>query len=63
MQSTPMLLTAEDVAERTNLGRSTIYALLKSGELKSVKVGRARRIPAAALDEFIANLSRTQGAA
>ena len=30
-----------------------LFELIESGELRSIKVGRARRIPAAAIDEFI----------
>jgi len=36
-----------------DIGRTTMYALLRSGEIESIKVGRARIIPASALQEFI----------
>ncbi|MFI6787859.1 helix-turn-helix domain-containing protein [Nonomuraea sp. NPDC050383] len=36
--------------------RWQIYNLIRSGELESVKVGRSRRVPVAALDEFVAPL-------
>ena len=52
------LFTIDDVAHRTKLGRTTLFAILKSGELRSVKVGRSRRIPASALIEFIDRLER-----
>ncbi|MDK8768214.1 helix-turn-helix domain-containing protein [Corynebacterium freneyi] len=45
------------VMEETGLGRTTIFGLISSGELRSVKVGRRRLVPAAALDEYIANLT------
>lgn len=45
------------VMEETGLGRTTVFGLISSGELRSVKVGRRRLVPAAALDEYIANLT------
>jgi len=46
--------TVTEVAYRLRLGRTTIFHLLKTGQLKSMLVGRSRRISAAALAEFIA---------
>ena len=34
--------------------------LIREGKLRSVKVGRRRMVPAAALDEFIAGLEAEQ---
>lgn len=51
-----LLLTIEEAAARLMLGRSTVYALVAAGHVESVHVGRACRIPAAALDDFVANL-------
>ncbi|KGF15156.1 helix-turn-helix domain-containing protein [Corynebacterium freneyi] len=45
------------VMDETGLGRTTVFGLISSGELRSVKVGRRRLVPAAALDEYIANLT------
>lgn len=36
------------------LGRTTIYELLRAGELQAVHVGRATRIPARELQRWIA---------
>jgi excisionase family DNA binding protein len=52
----PLLLTVEQAARRLNIGRSTVYELLQSGRLKSVTVGRLRRVPTSALTEFIDSL-------
>jgi excisionase family DNA binding protein len=52
----PLLLTVEQAARRLNIGRSTLYELLQSGRLKSVTVGRLRRVPTWALSEFIDSL-------
>ena len=48
-----LLLTVGEVCEKTGWGRTLVYKLLASGDLKSIKVGRTRRIPSTALDEFI----------
>jgi excisionase family DNA binding protein len=47
------LLTINEAASALGLGRSLIYTLIAKGELKSIKIGRARRIPLSAIDEFI----------
>lgn len=58
-----ILITPEEAAEALSFGRTTIYELIGSGELQSVKIGRARRIPASALqddvDETIATAAAT----
>jgi excisionase family DNA binding protein len=52
----PVLLTVPDVARRLGLSRSTVYDLITSRQLRSVKIGGARRVSVAALDEFVAAL-------
>jgi len=56
------LLTVEEAARRLSLGRTTLYALLKDGQIASVRVGRLRRIPAEALHSYTARLIAEQGA-
>jgi len=53
--STPpaLLLTIEEAAERLQVGRCTMQALLLSGEVQSFKIGRLRRVPPAALEAYI----------
>lgn len=55
-----LLLTVEQAAGRLNVGRSTAYALILSGQLESVSVGRLRRIPAAAVEAFVDSLRVTR---
>lgn len=43
------LLTVEQAAERASIGRSLAYALIRRGELRSVKIGRRRLVPADAI--------------
>ncbi len=58
-----LLLTVEAAAERLSISRTRMYALIKSGEVASVRVGRLRRVPVAALDAFTARLLTSQHAA
>lgn len=48
------LLTVNQVADRLAIGRTMLYQLIASDELRSVKIGRARRIPESAVNEWIA---------
>jgi excisionase family DNA binding protein len=52
----PLLLTPEQAAEALNIARSTIYELMRMGAIPSVKIGRARRIPAAVVREYVERL-------
>jgi excisionase family DNA binding protein len=52
-----LLLTAEQAAEALAISRSKIYELLAAGVLTSVQIGRCRRIPAQALEDFVHNLA------
>lgn len=61
----PLLLDLTTAAERLGVGRSTIYGLLNSGDLASVKIGRRRLIADAELRRFADELTSgtTRGAA
>ena len=50
-----LLLTVAQVCELTNLGETTVYALIASCELRSMKVGRRRLVPRQDLDGWIAS--------
>lgn len=60
---TPLLYSPEDAAEALSLSRNTVYELMAAGQIASVKIGRARRIPATALTAFVESLEAEQGAA
>ncbi len=53
----------EEVASLLGIGRSTIYRLMTSGSLESVKVGGSRRITVEQLDRYLATLEAEHGAA
>ncbi|MFF4831560.1 helix-turn-helix domain-containing protein [Streptomyces sp. NPDC001315] len=47
------LLTVPQVMERLQLGRTAVYDLIRTRQLASLTLGRARRIPTHALTDFI----------
>lgn len=56
MATTKMLYTIPEAADLTGIGRTTLYGEITAGRLESIKIGRARRIPADALTDFVARL-------
>ena len=53
MDVSKKLLNVNEAAAALGLGRSLVYTLVATGEIASIKIGRARRIPIGAIDEFI----------
>lgn len=51
-----LLITVDEAAERLSIGRTAAYALVSSGELESVQIGRLRRVPASAVEEYVNRL-------
>jgi excisionase family DNA binding protein len=47
-----------DAMRLLSLSRGLIYELIRTGELRSVTIRRARRIPATALADFVTELER-----
>jgi len=48
-----LLLTVVEAAHRLGIGRTLMYELLGSGQIRSVHVGRLRKVPAEALANFV----------
>ena len=48
----PLVLT-EEAADRLGVGRTVMHALVGSGAVESVRIGRLRRVPADALVAFL----------
>jgi len=57
------LLSVEAAATQLSIGRTTMYALIKTGAIESVRVGRLRRVPAEALTAYTTRLIAEQNAA
>lgn len=53
----PLILTVEQLAEVLSIGRNTAYDLVRSGQIRSVRVGRQIRIPRDALIDFLSQNS------
>lgn len=51
-----LLLTPEEAAYALGVGRSTLFELMNSDALESVKIGRSRRVPVAALAAYVERL-------
>jgi excisionase family DNA binding protein len=51
------MLEVPDVQRKLKVSRSTVFSLIRSGELRSVLIGgRCRRVPVAALEDYIRSL-------
>ncbi|MBW3643221.1 MAG: helix-turn-helix domain-containing protein [Actinobacteria bacterium] len=51
-----LLLTVVEAAEVLGIGRSTMYELIRRGEVEVVHLGRCARVPTTALEEFVKRL-------
>lgn len=51
-----LLLTIPQVVQTTNLSRATIYRAIARGDLRVVHIGRAVRVPRAALADWLTRL-------
>ncbi|WP_085233770.1 helix-turn-helix domain-containing protein [Mycobacterium conspicuum] len=54
------LYRPEEAARLLGCGRTRVFALIGSGDLRSVKLGASRRIPRSAIDEFIERLEHAE---
>lgn len=51
-----ILITVDEAARRLSIGRSHVYAQMQRGLLRSVRIGRSRRILEHDLDAFVNEL-------
>ena len=49
----PMTLRVEELMPILGIGRNTAYELIRSGQIRSIRIGRQIRIPRDALLEFL----------
>jgi excisionase family DNA binding protein len=59
----PDLLTVAETCARLRISRWTFYRLVQTRQLRTVKIGSARRVPTVAISEFIADLSSREASA
>lgn len=48
-----ILITVDELCESLMIGKNAAYKLLKTGTIKSFRIGRAWKIPRESLDDFI----------
>ena len=53
VSSDPLLLTPEEAATVLRLGRTTVYALMKAGDLHPVHIGRSCRLSRSELERYV----------
>ena len=53
-----LLYSVSEAAGLLGISRSKLYQILSKGDLKSVNLGRSRRIDRRALEDFVSGLSR-----
>jgi excisionase family DNA binding protein len=56
MAADRLLLTPEEAANVLRIGRTTVYALMKGGDLRPVHIGRSCRISQAELERYVRQL-------
>ena len=49
----PLTLRVEELMPILGIGRNTAYELIRSGQIRSIRIGRQIRIPRDALLEFL----------
>jgi excisionase family DNA binding protein len=62
MNGEMLLYSPQQAAQLLGYGRSQVFELIARGELESFKEGRLRKIPAAALTDYIERKMRKQSA-
>ncbi len=53
LDTLPLMLTISEAGEVLRIGRSSMYALVRCGRLRSVRVGKVIRVPRDAIMEFL----------
>ena len=54
----PDVLNVKQLCEVLGIGKNTAYKLLKSGEIKSVKIGHVYKIPKKYVKEYIMKFTK-----
>ena len=50
----PLTLRVEDLMPILDIGSNTAYELVRSGKIRSIRIGRQLRIPKDALQDYLA---------
>ena len=60
---TPLVYSVEEAARSLRVSRDMMYTLIRSGRVRTMKVGRRRLVPRAAVTEFILRESGLEASA
>ena len=52
-ENLPKVLNVKDLVEILSVSQNTAYNLVRSGQVRNIRIGRAYRISRAAVDEFL----------
>ena len=50
----PLTVRVEDLMPILDIGRNTAYELVRSGKIRSIRIGRQLRIPKDAIQDYLA---------
>ena len=53
VEELPLVLRVEDLTVVLGIGRNTAYELVRSGQIRSIRIGRQLRIPRNELQRFL----------
>ena len=57
LQGLPVTLRVEDLMPILGIGRNAAYELIRSGQIRSIRIGRQIRIPRDALLDFASEIN------
>ena len=52
------IMRLEEVMQYLDIGKNTLYGLLKSGELNAFKIGKVWKIPKKSLEEYVLSYAK-----
>jgi excisionase family DNA binding protein len=53
VETKPILVTVDELAAMLSIGRTAAWELVRKGKIKSVKIGRTRRVPVTVIQEYV----------
>lgn len=57
----PVVYRVDEAAEALRISRDTVYELIRSGRLRTIKVGTRRLVPLVALHEYVTGALGARG--
>lgn len=48
-----LLISVEEAAERPDIGRTLLFDLIRTEQIRTIRVGRLRKVPVESLHEFV----------